>query len=263
MNVGGDLLMSETPVFYDNVDIADAKVVHLLDLSGTIFAHLNLAGVDAQELLVVGLEWWCSGGKAPISVAATQPNTDDRVAAGRWRLGDLGWRQVRCTTAGPPSPPILILRNAHVGAFQDSADAWPPAMDLEGFHYDRLGGRGGSGRNDMRQRLPEDWTDWLARDPIFSTQPYTQLSLVLLTAGNRDASEAIQFNGRERERGETRRDSLRSWLNWLWLTFFSVVAGYGVGLYTFRVLWWVLGLTVLVVIFRQMVPAEFHSLYRI
>ena len=31
--------------------------------------------------------------------------------------------------------------------------AWPPMMDLEGFSYDRLGGLGGDGGNDMRQSL--------------------------------------------------------------------------------------------------------------
>jgi hypothetical protein len=70
----------------------------------------------------------------------------------------------------------MILRNAHVDDFQDSEDAWPPRMDLEGFRYDRLGGFIGAGSDDMRQRSPEEWTDWLERDPTFSTQPYTELS---------------------------------------------------------------------------------------
>jgi hypothetical protein len=115
-------------------------------------------------------------------------------------------------------------------------------MDLEGFHYERLGGFGGTGRDDMRQRSSDDWSDWLARDHTFSTQPYTQLSSVLIGAGHRSASEDIQLAGRQRERNEAWGHSFSSWL---WLTVFSVSAGYGIGLYTFRVLWWVLGLTLL------------------
>jgi hypothetical protein len=75
----------------------------------------------------------------------------------------------------------------HADAFQDTADAWPPWVNLEGFHYDALGSQGGTGRrDDMRRRLPEEWGDWLARNRVFSTQPYSQLSTVLsATRGKR------------------------------------------------------------------------------
>jgi hypothetical protein len=61
------------------------------------------------------------------------------------------------------------------------------------------------------------------------------------------------FAGRDRERDDILERSdggLWHWLRhdfsqWAWLSFLSVVAGYGIGLYTFRVLWWVVGLTVL------------------
>jgi len=141
--------------------------------------------------------------------------------------------------------PTIILRNAHVEAFQDSTYAsWPPSLDLEGFHYDRLGGSiGGTVRDDMRKRLSAEWIDWLARDRTFSSQPYTQLSTVLLAAGRRETAEAIQFAGRERERCE-------AWAqgdigSWACLSLLSVVAGYGIGSYTFRVVWWVLGMTLI------------------
>jgi hypothetical protein len=76
---------------------------------------------------------------------------------------------------------------------------------------------------------------------------------VLAAAGHRDAAEAILFAGRDRERDEiwARQDQgLWHWLwhglpDWLWLTVFSGVAGYGIGLYTFRVLFWVMLLTVI------------------
>ncbi len=96
----------------------------------------------------------------------------------------------------------------------------------------------------MRKRSSEDWSDWLERDRIFSTQPYAQLSNVLLGAGNRDAADAIQVAGRERER----RTVCASWgrpFSCAWLNFLSYVAGYGIGLYTFFVLLWVVGVAVL------------------
>ena len=96
---------------------------------------------------------------------------------------------------------------------------------------------------DMRARSPGQWGDWLAQDRTFSTQPYVQLASVLLAAGRRDASERIQFAMRERERQEAWRGG--DWAQWAWLTTLCFVAGYGIGLFTFRVLWWVLALTVL------------------
>jgi hypothetical protein len=118
-------------------------------------------------------------------------------------------------------------------------------MDLEGFRYDRLGGLQGVGRDDMRNRSTAEWKDWLARDRVFSTQPYTQLASALAAAGHRDTADAIQLAGRERERGEVCSNWDRP-VSCAWLTFLSYVAGYGIGLYTFFVLLWVLGLTVFV-----------------
>jgi cytoskeletal protein CcmA (bactofilin family) len=245
LNVGGDLFMAESAVFQDSVNMGNAKIGNSFDLRGATVAYIDLSGADVQELLMVGLKWWNPGGKDPISAGTEQSSAGNSAGSAQWRPGDPGRREFRCGAESHPKVPTLVLCNTHVGAFQDSANAWPPAIVLEGFHYDRLGGRGANGSNDMGQRLPEDWNDWLNRDPTFSTQPYTQLSSVLLADGHREVAEAIQFDGRERERREMRRDTFSSWLYWSWLTVFSIVAGYGVGLYTFRVLWWVIGLTVL------------------
>jgi hypothetical protein len=114
------------------------------------------------------------------------------------------------------------------------------------------------GRDDMRQRSTEEWTDWLARDRTFSTQPYTQLATVLFAAGHRDTATAIQFTGRERERSEALMHGDRG--SWMWLTFLSFVAGYGIGDYTFRVLWWLLIFTLLGFVVLSFSPnARAHS----
>jgi bifunctional N-acetylglucosamine-1-phosphate-uridyltransferase/glucosamine-1-phosphate-acetyltransferase GlmU-like protein len=244
VQVDGNLFMRNGATFKGPVSLIGAKIGGNLQLWGSAAWRVDLSGADARELMLVGLGWWCAGGKAPASVAAAASKNGDKPAPVHWRLSDPAWHEARCDASDPATLPALLLRNTHVDAFQDSADAWPPAMDLEGFHYDRLGGVGGTGRDDMRRRSSDEWTDWLARDPTFSTQPYTELSSVLAAAGHRDTADAVQLAGRERERHE-------ACANWsrpgtcAWLTFLSYVAGYGIGLYTFFVLLWVLGLTVL------------------
>ena len=158
----------------------------------------------------------------------------------RWPLNDELWKTASCGVSENSPLPRLILRNTKVGIIQDAAGAWPPNLDLEGFKYDRLGGFGGWGEADMRARKVEEWRDWLARDRTFSTQPYTQLAGVLQTAGNRVSAETILYYGRERERLNS-----TNWISWLWLTMLSYVVGYGIGIYTFRGLLWVLVLTIL------------------
>ncbi len=227
LNVGGNLLMNGAS-FGAGVSLVGAQVGVDLDLAGSVATHIDLSRATAQELTLNGLGWRCPGATG---------------APRHWPLGDRAWQQAQCNPADPASAPTLMLRNAHFDAFQDSADAWPPLLDLEGFHYDRLGGIGGSGRDDMRDRSADDWTGWLSRQRVFSTQPAAQLAAALLAAGRRDTAEAVQLAAQERERGEA--CARHEFGVCAWMTFLSAVAGYGIGLYTFRVLWWVLGLTVL------------------
>jgi len=244
VRVDGNLLMRNGATFKGAVSLIGAKIGDNLHLWGSTAWRLDLSGADVRELLLNGLGWWCEGGKAPAGAAAAASPNGTKPTPVHWQLGNPAWREAGCDASDPATLPTLILRNTHVDAFQDSADAWPPTMDLEGFHYDRLGGVGGMGRNDMRMRSSDEWTDWLARDHTFSTQPYTELSSVLTAAGHRDTADAVQLAGRERERNE----ACAGWSHLgscMWLTFLSYIAGYGIGLYTFFVLLWVLGLTVL------------------
>jgi hypothetical protein len=217
--------------FQGNLKLIRAKIGGAIDLAKAKAVRIDLTGADAAELGIRDLGWWCAGGKA---MSGTQLARAE--SAGHLQLGDRQWKEAGCEGGRPPK---LILRNAHVAALQDSPVSWPPVLDLEGFRYDRLGGLGGDSGYDMRKRTPAEWTDWLGRDPVFSTQPYAQLSSILLGAGRRDVAEAIQLDGRERERDQAHG------LHWAWLTFLYVVAGYGIGLYTFWVLEWVAGLTFL------------------
>jgi len=238
LNVGKDLYMRSGAEFRGKVFLIRAKVGGGLELRSAKAWFVDLSEAEVAELQTGGLEWWCADGEPLTGIA------DNRLTRGK-----LGSQVPRCENSKDSSLPRFILRNFRVSAFQDDADAWPPLLDLEGFRYDRLGGIAGvdevanSGRADMRKRSAGEWTDWLARDPIFSVQPYTQLASVFLAAGYRDKAEAIQYAGRERERNEALLHGDHG--NWVWLTVLFGGVGYGVGLYTFRVLWWVIGLTVL------------------
>jgi hypothetical protein len=236
--VGGTVDMRHASI-NGRMELSSAAVSDSLYLTGATTTYLNFIGaVVAHELNIVGLTWRCPTSASPLN----------------WTLGDLAWQHPPCGQADNET--FLTLRNMQVGVLQDSDDAWPPSLDLEGFHYERLGGLGGKGQLDMRARPPEQWRDWLARDPMFSTQPYVQLAGVLQAAGHRDSADRIQYAGRQRERDEALRQAADAWRRgdawivtaqlgqWVWLTALCVVTGYGVGLYTFRVLYWVLGLTV-------------------
>jgi hypothetical protein len=250
LSVTHNLLMWHQASFMRPVNLIAAKVGGILDLSDATAAIVDLSGADAGQFLISGLGWWCLGGKAPIDVESGLPIRGSVAPRNHWPLGNSAWRTTKCSDNASPTTPSIALRNFHAGAFQDSPDAWPPLLDLEGFYYDRLGGLGGIGRVDMRSRSSEEWRDWLERDRTFSTQPYAQLSSVLAAAGHRDTADEIRLGGRERERGEAWEH--QDFGSWVWLTVLSGVIGYGIGLYSFRVLIWVTVFTVLgaIVLFR-------------
>jgi hypothetical protein len=226
LSVGRSLIMRDGATFAGDVVLSDAKISSLF-LNRAIAARLDLTGTDvAHELNIADLGWRCA---------------DDQTTAvpRHWGLGDLASQHIQCDQA--PTTPSLILRNVHADSLQDSSDAWPPDLDLEGFRYERLGGFFGTKARDLRARSSEQWAGWLVRNRVFSTQPYTQLASVLMAAGHRDIAEYIQYAGRERERQEAWQRG--DWRQWIWLTTLCVAVGYGIGLYTFRVLWCVLVLT--------------------
>jgi hypothetical protein len=236
----GGILQMDNSLFFGNISLVDAKVSGFLDLHGATGSVIDLTGAVGEELLLNNLGWWCPVSKSVIG-SPLSSGENAKAPSAHWPLGNRDWQNARCNPNRAPGLPMLILRNAHFDAFQDSDDAWPPSLDLEGFHYDRLGGPGGVGRYDMRQRSSEQWADWLARNRTFSTQPYTELSSVLLAAGHRDKAETIQAFGRERERAEAWAHG--DYGSWVWLTLLGYIVGYGIGLYTFSVVIWVVGLS--------------------
>jgi hypothetical protein len=212
--------------FLGDFNLTKARIDELV-LYGAAVTRLDLTDTNVSSgLIIVDLAWYCT---------ANQAHSNGGEKPMHWRLGT--------QTGGQKDCGVINLRNAHIGTLEDSNDAWPPYLQLEGFRLDHLGGGFPGDSNDMRARSPGMWADWLARDPSVSTQQYDQLAGVLLTSGNRSASYEVQYAERERERQQTwqRHD----WGQWAWLTTLWAIAGYGIGLYVLHVVWLVLGLALL------------------
>jgi hypothetical protein len=238
--VTGNLYMNKHAAFHGELNLRRVVIGGVIDLRDATATRIDISGSTAAELDLQDLGWWCAAQTSSISSAvAGSPGGPAKITRVQWPLKKSVWRNADCGGRLP----TLALRNVHAEAFQDSVSAWPPRVHLEGFHYERLGGVADT-LNDMRQRSSEEWGDWLARDRPFGTQSYTELSSVLAAAGRRDTADAILLAGRERER----HDACATWSRpgtCAWLTFLSYAAGYGIGLYTFSVLLWVIGLTIL------------------
>jgi hypothetical protein len=134
----------------------------------------------------------------------------------------------------------LYLCNVHVGNLMDTRNAWPTRgqLHLDGFTFDHLGGFREGG---MERDGGIDWWDknWARLDPEYSPVPYSQLAAVLTASGYRDEANEIRYLGRNREREAAWQR--REWCAWFFRTALCYVVGYGIGLHTFRVLYWVLG----------------------
>jgi hypothetical protein len=89
------------------------------------------------------------------------------------------------------------------------------------------------------------WWDehWAKLNPQYSPSPYSQLAADFTALGDRDNANEIRYRAREREREVAWDDGKLG--TWLFLTMLSWVAGYGIGLHTFRVVYWVLGFSLL------------------
>jgi hypothetical protein len=205
LEVGSHLFMRDAN-FADAVNMIVAHVAGNLDLRGATLAGLNLSGASVGGALALA-------GLPRKTVAWTGKNGE---------------------------PGALNLHNTHIGNLMDATNAWPAQghLHLDGFSFNHLGGFAGDTGPEMRDRGMPWWDNWARRDTKYSPAPYAQLAAALTSAGDRDAANEIRYLGRVRER-ET-----ESGLAYVWSGFLQYVAGFGIGTYTFRVLNWVIVITV-------------------
>jgi hypothetical protein len=134
---------------------------------------------------------------------------------------------------------VLNLRNTHVGNLMDAKNAWPTQghLVLDGFTFDHLGGFEGETGAQMRARGTEWWDSWARLDSHNSPAPYAQLAAAFTNMGDREAADEMRYLGRVRE-CETQKALAAVWCGAL-----QYVAGFGIGTYTFRVLYWIMVIT--------------------
>jgi uncharacterized protein YjbI with pentapeptide repeats len=273
LQVGESLLMRSDDTnmaSFKDVDLSGAKIAGQIDMIGAFFGGtLDAESLQVGKDLLMRLVYCAQ--ETNLSFAHVGGNLDLRGAslAGLdlssasivrdFRLGGshtpTGWKGKN------GEPKALNLSNAHIGNLADAKYAWPDQghLHLNGFRFDHLGGFAGETEPEMRDRGMGWWDNWARLDPDYSPAPYAQLAAALTNAGDRDAADEIRYLGRVRE-----RETENGWGSYIWSGALQYVAGFGIGAYKFRVLWWVLGISLLGALYLrtvvQWVRDENHGL---
>jgi hypothetical protein len=158
--------------------------------------------------------------------------------AGEMRLGDgnrmVGWRAL------PDQPDAIDLRNAHVGSLSDNKYSWPKRLYLDGVSFVHLGGAEGDSGADMVKRGADWWDRNFAQlEKNFTASPYEQLATAFGGAGYRDLADEIHYNEQLRATEKSSVLGLAGSVLMRW------GAGYGIGSYMFRALYWAIGLSLI------------------
>lgn len=203
-------------------------IVEGLQVGGSLYMR-NVVGNGLVNMIFVQT----GGGLDLRGATFAQLDLSGASVAGDLRLGGTKWRDAKDRPAG------LTLRNARVANLMDTKDAWPTNghMHIDGFTFTRLGGFEGDTGPNMRARGMKWWDAWARGDPDYTPTPYEQLAAAFVAAGDRPAADEIRYLGRVRQR-ET-----ESGMRWVLSGFLQYVAGFGIGNYTFRVLYWVAGIS--------------------
>jgi hypothetical protein len=222
--VGANLLLRDA-VISKSANFSFAKIGVSMDARGATVAELNLSGATIAQDLILG-------------------GTDKKFTPVVWR-----------TPEGKSGS--LNLRGTHIGALTDSKDAWPApqSLHLDGFTLSGLGGAAVDAGHEMRGRNMQYWDQWIQRDPDYSPMPYEQLAKALEAEGDRDHADDIRYLGRVQQRKTEKGGS------WIFDGFLQYVAGFGIGGYTFRVLYWVIGISLAggIYLWRRVPTAREHG----
>ena len=228
-HIGHVLSLGKKGTFDGPVDLAYVKVDGGVLLTGSTFAKgVDLDGAVIGEGLSV-TEGARIFGLLSMTFAKVGSNVDltggsfDSVdltgttIGAEIRLASKGYAAIDWRPAAK-----LVLRNVSAKALQDLPDAWPTALDLEGFTYERLGGYRETENNDVAARESKAFIDWLAKEKQYSPQPYRTLADVLRNAGFPDKAKEILYAGYLRQWHES------SGLTWFWLGMRWAIIGFGI-----------------------------------
>jgi hypothetical protein len=232
---------------FAGVDLTAAKIGGGLDMRSKFNGQLVMEVLQVEGSLFmmrsatfVNLTFAKIG--ANLVLFSSRPSSLDLTGTqvrGEFRLADTVWEKNA----------KLILRNMEVGALQDSPEAWPDDLELEGFTYDRLGGSMVDSTNKMADRDVSWFKEWLGKQKSHSPQPYEQLANVLQKTGHKEKADDILYYGKERERSKA------TGLNWLWLTLLWIFIGYGYRIW-YAFVWIIAFVTIGACIFRRTEEAK-------
>ncbi|MEQ9505530.1 MAG: hypothetical protein RLO80_04615 [Hyphomonas sp.] len=146
----------------------------------------------------------------------------------------------------------LLLRNAKIGAFQGSLDAWRTQdgfvkRNLDGLSVARLSG--GVGGASLDRASPEDLIRWLEKDIIhhgppgsFSPSPYVAFASALEDAGASTRARKVRISLEKRVTSSLRWFSFSA-IRKIWRRFvLSPISAYGYE--PSRVIWWFAGVVI-------------------
>jgi hypothetical protein len=244
LQVGGSLLMhsdGKNKATFSNVNLSGAIIAGRVELDGAIFG----GGIFGQGLRAKGdvsLRDVHTDGPFAMPFAQLGGNLEIRRGklasldlrgasiAGEMQLGD----KKSTVELG-----VLDLRNAHIGSLSDNKYSWPKHLLLDGVAFAHLGGSEGDSGADMAKRGGDWWDRNFAQPDGFTSSPYEQLAAVFGAAGYRDVADEIHYYEQVRA---TEKSSV---LGLAGSTLMRWGAGYGIGSYMFRALYWAIGLSLI------------------
>jgi hypothetical protein len=246
-HIGGPLDMRRA--HFHDVNMAFAKIAGPLDMSETYFD----GNIDAYRLQADGyVAFRYAALNDDVNMAFAKIGNNLDLEHARLRTLDLSGASIdgELQIGGPywskDSPekrPLLNLRNAHIGNLADTDKSWPGGgkIELSGITIDHLGGTIGETEEDMLNRGADWWdSNWANLNIKYTPSPYSQLANAFSAMGDREDANEIRYRAREHERAVALAEG--KWGTYFLLSALNSVAGYGIGLHAFRVVYWVLGL---------------------
>jgi cytoskeletal protein CcmA (bactofilin family) len=219
--------------FMDRAILRDRLIAQGLRVGGDV----SLRHIHADGRL--GMPFSQLGGNLDIGGSdLTSLDLHGAAIAGEMRLGDgnrlIGWRALL------DQPDAIDLRNAHVGSLSDNKYSWPKRLYLDGVSFVHFGGAEGDSGADMVKRGADWWDRNFARlEKDFTASPYEQLATAFGGAGYRDLADELHYDEQLRA---TEKSSI---LGIAGSALMRWGAGYGIGSYMFRALYWVIGLSLI------------------
>jgi hypothetical protein len=248
--VGGGLFMrtnNQNEASFGRVNLNGATVTGGLSMDGAVFrgeliarglrvtGDLSLRNTYTDSL--VSLPFLQVGGNLELGGAnLTSLDLTGATVAGELRLG----KDNKTTVGWTGKNSYIDFRSARVSSMASNKYSWPAKLFLDGFTFARFGAFDGDVGKEKVERRAAWWLSNFAERDDYNSAPYEQLAAAFVATGDHDAADEIHY--KERIRAD---EQDRGWGGFVWSQFLRWAAGYGIGSYMFRALYWALGLSVL------------------